>query len=458
MKATQIRWMGLTAAVLVLFLGYRVAGQKDRKVAEAVIYRATPVPDRIILTWAGDPSTTAAVTWRTDATVTAAVAQIAVAEDGPAFVKKAKPVTASTENGTENYHSVRFTGLQPDSQYVYRVGDGANWSDWNQFRTAAAGPAPLEFIYVGDAQNDLFSLWSRVIRNGYSEAPKARFILHAGDLVNRGLVDSEWGEWHASAGWINRSVFSVPTPGNHEYTAGEDKIRRLTGHWRKTFTLPENGVAGLEESNYWFDIQGVRIVSMNSNERQKDQVAWLDKLLSGNPNKWTILTFHHPILSTARGRDNKELREMWQPVFDKYRVDMVLTGHDHTYGRSNVATGTSTKLGGTVYVVSVSGPKMYSLEPEPWMQRKAEDTQLYQIIRIDGKQLKYEARTARGVIYDAFTLTKSNGKPNKISNTKVAAPEHVRTEEERAAIIKEAADRKAEADRKAAEEKKKAAQ
>jgi len=443
--------MGLGASALVLLLGYQAAGQKDRKVADAVMYRATPVPDRIILTWAGDPATTAAVTWRTDATVGAGVAQIAVAEDGPAFVKKAKNQNAVTETGREHYHSVKFTGLVAATQYVYRVGDGANWSDWNQFQTAAAGSAPLAFIYVGDAQNDLYSLWSRLIRSGYSEAPKARFILHAGDLVNRGLVDSEWGEWHAAAGWINRSVFSVPTPGNHEYTAGEDKVRRLTGHWRKQFTLPENGVKGLEESNYSFDIQGVRIVSMNSNERQREQVAWLDTLLANNPNKWTILTFHHPILSTAKGRDNKELREMWQPVFDKYRVDMVLTGHDHTYGRSNVATGTSAASGGTVYVVSVSGPKMYSLEPEPWMHRKAEDTQLYQIIRVDGKQLRYEARTARGVLYDAFTLTKVNGKPNRISNTRMAAPENLRTEAERAAIVKAAAERKAE------EEKKKAA-
>ncbi len=453
MKESSIRWIGLAAAAAVLLLGYQLTGQKDRKVPDAVIYRATPVPDRVILTWAGDPATTAAVTWRTDASVSAAVAQLAVAEDGPNFVKKAKNTPANTEklDDAAKVHSVKFTGLQPSTQYVYRVGDGANWSDWNQFRTAAAGPAPLEFIYVGDAQNDIFSLWSRLIRQGYTEAPKASFILHAGDLANRGVVDSEWGEWHAAAGWINRSIFSVPTPGNHEYPAGEDKARRLTPYWRKQFTLPENGLPGLEETNYWFDIQGVRIVSLNSNDRRQEQTAWLDKLLSNNPNAWTILTFHHPILSTAKGRDNKELREMWQPIFDKHRVDMVLTGHDHTYGRSNVASGTSGMSGGTVYVVSVSGPKMYNLERAPWMQRAAEDTQLFQVIRIDGKNLRYEARTARGTLYDAFTLTKSKGKPNKITNLRLTTPEHFRSEEEKAALVREAAERKA------AEEKKKSA-
>jgi len=462
MKEAQVRWMGLGAAVAVLALGYQVTGQKTRRVEDAVIYRATPVPDRVILTWAGDPATSAAVTWRTDVTVTKAVAQIAVAEDGPLFVTKAKTVDAQTERlevepGTSLSHSVEFKGLQPDTQYVYRVGDGANWSDWNQFRTVKSGTAPIEFLYVGDAQNDLFSLWSRLIRTGFTEAPKARFIVHAGDLVNRGSVDSEWGEWHAAAGWINRSVFSLPTPGNHEYPANPEKVKRLTGHWRKQFRLPENGVPGLEETNYWLDIQGVRMISLNSNEKQKEQAEWLDKVLATNPQKWTIITFHHPILSTAEGRDNKELRAMWQPVFDKYGVDMVLTGHDHTYGRSNVATGTSGRIAGTVYVVSVSGPKMYNLERQDWMQRAAEDTQLFQVIRIDGNKLRYEARTARGVLYDAFTLTKSKGKRNKIANDKILLSENRRSEEYKAQLKREAAERKAAADKKAAEEKQKSA-
>jgi hypothetical protein len=96
-------------------------------------------------------------------------------------------------------------------------------------------------------------------------------------------------------------------------------------------------------------------------------------------------------------------------------VDLVLTGHDHTYGRGrNLPEGVKRvqPLGGTVYVVSVSGPKMYSLADEPWWNRAAEDTQLYQIISIDGDTLRYEARTAVGELYDAFDLAKRDGLPN----------------------------------------------
>lgn len=390
-------------------------------VAEKEAHRPTAIPDRIILTWKGNPSNSQAVTWRTDATVTEAVAQIATADDGPGLAAKAGTVAAmttplTTDLGTAHYHSVNFENLQPDTLYAYRVGDGTNWSEWLHFRTAANKPVPFSFVYFGDAQNDIKSLWSRVIRGAYSDASKARFIIHAGDLVNAGSRDAEWGEWFGAGGWVNGMVPSIPTPGNHEYPKHNDGTRALTKHWRAQFTLPENGPTALSETAYYVDYQGVRIISLNSNEKLQEQVGWLESILSNNPNRWTICTFHHPVFSSAKGRDNAELRRLWKPLLDKYRVDLVLTGHDHTYARSNLKIGVSTRDNetGTVYVVSVSGPKMYNLEREAWMQRAAEDTQLYQIISVNGDKLKYEARTATGKLYDAFELQKRNGSPNRL--------------------------------------------
>ena len=61
---------------------------------------------------------------------------------------------------------------------------------------------------------------------------------------------------------------------------------------------------------------------------------------------------------------------------------------------------------GTVYVVSVSGPKMYNVDQKPFMVRMAEDTQLYRVIKVEGMKLTYEARTAVGALYDTFELHK----------------------------------------------------
>jgi 3',5'-cyclic AMP phosphodiesterase CpdA len=411
------------------------------KVLDEDLYRATPMPDRIVLTFKSDPAHTQAVTWRTDDSIRQGLAEIAEATPGPEFVKHAKQLQATTEPfesnlGRAHYHSLEFTGLQPSTKYAYRVGDGTNWSEWFQFSTANDKPEPFSFIYFGDAQNDLRSLWSRVIREAHSDAPRARFMIHAGDLVNNGTRDAEWGEWFGAGGWLNGMIPSVPTPGNHEYARDPDRplLRRdLTRHWRPQFTLPENGIDELKESVYYLDYQGVRIISLNSNEHEREQVPWLESVLKDNPNKWTVLTFHHPVYSTAKGRDNPDIRNLWKPVFDKYRVDLVLQGHDHGYGRfsnelsENVGTGQNTRSpeGGTVYVVSVSGPKMYNVERTKAMARAAENTQLYQIISIDRDVLRYEARTATGELYDAFRLKKRAGERNELVNEIPETPERL---------------------------------
>jgi 3',5'-cyclic AMP phosphodiesterase CpdA len=421
MKTRYLRLAGAAVFVILITGAYTLLADKDPKVTEERLHAPSAIPDRVILTWAEDPATTQAVTWRTSTSVQEAFAEYAKATDGPQFVKKAERIIARTEAVKTNLnvahsHSVNFTGLQPDTMYAYRVGDGFNWSEWNQFRTASDKSEPFSFLYVGDAQNDIFSLWSRVIRSAYGDAPKARFIIHAGDLVNRGSEDAHWGEWHQSAGWINRSIVSIPAPGNHEYDRRTPE-RAITLLWRPQFTLPENGLKELKETCYTLDIQGVRVVVLNSNEKHAEQAVWLDKVLAEKPQTWTVVTFHHPVFSTARGRDNKDLRQAWLPIFDKHRVDLVLTGHDHTYARSNLMTGMNSRAeGGTVYVVSVSGPKMYPVERQDWMERTAQDTQLYQVVRVENGRLSYEARTARGELYDAFELTKRAGQPNLLRN------------------------------------------
>lgn len=75
--------------------------------------------------------------------------------------------------------------------------------------------------------------------------------------------------------------------------------------------------------------------------------------------------YHHPLFSASNGRDNTKLRELWRPLFDKYKVDLTLQGHDHAYATGRVSQGDNVMDGikmqdqiGTVYVVSVGEGKM----------------------------------------------------------------------------------------------------
>jgi acid phosphatase type 7 len=410
-------------------------------------YEPTGFPDRIVLSFSGDPATTQAVSWRTGPNVQEAVAEIAVAGSSPGLHLEARRVMGSTrsleaENGAAHHHTVTFDDLRPNTLYAYRVRGAGTWSEWFQFRTAQDGFAPFSFLYFGDAQNAVKSHFSRTIRQAALDLPDARLMVFAGDLVNLrdGSHDDEWGEWFEAGGWLHGMVPSIPATGNHEHITERDEagnsIRVLSPHWPVQFSLPENGPEGLEDTVYYVDFQGVRFIVLNSTaavydnapDRVREQAAWLEETLRDNPNRWTVAAFHHPVVSVARGRDNPALQEHWQPLFERYGVDLVLQGHDHSYGRGqNLAEGTTAWNGnaGTMYVVSVAGPKMYFASDEAFeaMSRVGEDTQLYQTIRVEWNRLVFEARTTTGELYDAFELHKSESGANRLVDLRPSVPE-----------------------------------
>ena len=122
-----------------------------------------------------------------------------------------------------------------------------------------------------------------------------------------------------------------------------------------------------------------------------------------------------------KGGDQEEIRRLWKPVFDRYGVDLALTGHHHVYARGSALprpSGERETESGTVYVVSVSGPKMYTLvRDNRWMHRAAENTQLYQVITVDADTLHYRAMTVTGDVYDSFDLMKRKDGPNLLVET-----------------------------------------
>ena len=63
------------------------------------------------------------------------------------------------------------------------------------------------------------------------------------------------------------------------------------------------------------------------------QKSWLDSVLQTNTKKWVIITTHLPFYSSKENRDNKFLRKHFQPILEKHKVDLVLSGHDHAYAR-----------------------------------------------------------------------------------------------------------------------------
>ena len=419
----------------VLMLGLLLSGG-------SIVFGVNPEhdPQRVLLTFPGDPAHTQAVTWRTAQPVEKPQAQLAKWASNPKFSEEAITVNGTgetvkiSEQQTVGEYRVVFENLDPPKQYGYRVGDGETWSEWLHFRTADNKPEPFRFLYLGDAQNDIKSRWSRTIRAAYAQAPDARFMIHAGDLIDNGFDDNLWGEWCYGLSFIGAEIPVVPTPGNHDLRrAPGDPNPKITDGvtpwWHRRFTLPANGpedAPGFRDEAYYFDYQGLRLISLDANvwanehfDPSKKQTAakklmvWLENVLNENPNLWTIVTHHQTIYSIGENEDNVELRAALQPLYDKHHVDLVLQGHDHNYVRtSKIFNGSvvTADQPGTIYMTTVAGPKMYENNTKytALLKKNVGNTQMYQVIDVAPNTLTVRAYAITGELLDAFELKKND--------------------------------------------------
>lgn len=381
-------------------------------------YLARAMPDRIVATPAADAARGFAVSWRTDTRVREPRLQIREAVDSPdvGTVREIQARTRRMEsnNGPAHYHRADIDGLQPDTLYMFRVAGHGGWSDWRQLRTLGAAGQPLSLLFFGDTQNKNLSHVSRVTREAMRQAGDATLALYAGDLVSEAVDDEEWGEWFEATGDLPAVMLLAPAIGNHEYWEENedtpDERRVLGAHWSHSFALPGNGAAHphSRETTYWFDAHGVRVAVLDGTSALdlgslQAQADWLDRVLAGKPGHWSLVLIHQPMFS-PRGRGASDrLREVLLPIIEKHGVDLVLQGHDHTYGRRS-----GERRGQTLpqYIVTVAGPKQYRLSEEARasMSPVGEDTQLFQRIRISDDRLHYQARTVTGRLYDDFEI------------------------------------------------------
>ncbi|MAF11277.1 hypothetical protein CMK11_12570 [Candidatus Poribacteria bacterium] len=380
-------------------------------------YPATGFPDQVVLTWSEDPKTTVTVQWRTSVGVTQGVVAYARRRDHNSFTP-ATPATVPAEtvrletpetvnDPVSNRHTAVLRGLEPGTAYVYTVGDGteAATTEIAEFTTAPDGVVPFSFVYMGDAQNGL-DRWGSLVHDAFRERPDAAFYVMAGDLVNRGNDRDDWDSFfHNAAGIYDRRVL-VPAIGNHENQGGHPTL------YLDNFTLPQNGPEGVEpERAYSFTYSNALFVILDSNIDPAGQTEWLDARLAESDATWKFMVYHHPAYSSKPNRDNRSLRTLWGAIFDKYHVDMALQGHDHAYLRTHpmhAEARVDTPAEGTVYIVSVSGTKMYDQDDPDYEAFGMTNTATYQVldIRISGNHLVYRAYDTKGDLRDELVIEK----------------------------------------------------
>jgi predicted phosphodiesterase len=388
-------------------------------------------PDRVALNPAATPATAQTFTWRAPDGAAGGV-ELRV----PGGAVREIPSSGGVVLRGARHHAVTIDALTPDTAYEYRVGGPAGWSAWHGFRTATDGlVGPWRFLSFGDAQEGL-DVWGQWMRRPFAEVPDARLVMHVGDLINAPNEDEEWAQWFGGqAGTIeSRNVFAVP--GNHEYLGTKSSFPFVDSDasartFRAHFEQPRNGVDGLDDTNYTFEYQGVRFVALNTGDNlaydpSPQQREWLDRTLTENRSRWTVVMFHIPMWSSADQHHDQagRVRRSWLDVLERHDVDLVMQGHTHAYGRGHV----NGRPNGPQYVVSTSGPKYYELGSpgEDWTSNGATpklivgETSTAQTVCVGPDSLavrstiigKGEASTTDkpvGASLDAFTVRKGPG-------------------------------------------------
>ncbi len=278
-------------------------------------------------------------------------------------------------------------------------------------------------------------------------------------------------------GNLTKNHILWPAPGNHDYAGSTARQADHLIPYYDIFSLPKNaeagGIASNNEAFYSYNYGNVHFVSLDSygwetgNTRLYDtigpQVTWLKKDLAANKLKWTVVYFHHPPYTKGSHNSDTEtelikMRQNLVRILERYKVDLVLNGHSHSYERSYLINGhydvESTFNFATHALSTSSGKYNGSINSCPYLKNPAEtrngivfalvgssgklegsssgyphNSMYYSnvtnagsmVIEIENNRLDARWICSDGVIRDNFTIMKEVNKTNNITITEGSA-------------------------------------
>lgn len=155
---------------------------------------------------------------------------------------------------------------------------------------------------------------------------------------------------------------------------------------------------------YRFKKGNVAFYALNSNYMDKKQIEWLQSELAKDTSEWKVCFMHHAPYSSAKkhGSDN-QLREAVEPIFLKYKVNVVLTGHDHIYERVKPQKGIH-------YFVSGAGGKLRKgdLKSASPLTARAYDRDMhFMLFEVDGNEMHFQAISRTGETIDSGVIVRA---------------------------------------------------
>lgn len=308
-------------------------------------------------------------------------------------------------------HEVVLEGLEPETQYFYRVESrtpaGTSYlSEPATFKTAVKKETPYAFAVISDTQGNP-KVSKQIAELAWGQRPS--FLLHPGDLVSTGKNREHWLK-HFFPGMrplINHVPF-YPVLGNHEQNAK---------HYYDYVSLPD------PEYYYAFDFGNARFFMVDTNQKVNPgsvQFKWLEKELAASKAKWKFVCHHHPPYSS----DENDYGNLWKsnqgrhgdlrarelvPLYEKHGVDLVWNGHIHSYERTwRILGGKAVESGGPFYMITGGGGGgLETPAPtRPFFQNNVRRGHHYVMVHVNGGTLELKAFTLDDRLFDYHKIEK----------------------------------------------------
>lgn len=332
------------------------------------------------------------ICWQTDLPASArlTVRPVGAAADAPERVINVPPTAARQEVAVEK--------LRADTAYNYRLHiDHAE--SGGSFRTAPPPGRPFKFAVLSDSYANP-PIARKIARAILIKRPN--LVLHCGNMVDSAGDPFAWNQqFFLPFAHLLRNIPVYPAVGSHELTDPSPAGREL---FAQTFALPPN------ERYYSFDYGNVHFCVLDSNGLQSphsDQYRWARQDLLNARAEWKIVLFHHPIYSAGYRPSHVSMRTTYAPLFARAGVDLIITGHEHSYQRSKFIHHKLEPAHQRPYLHVITGgggAKLYAPRIDEVWSNAAVKRHHFVLFSIDGPVLAARAIDVDGNILDQWTL------------------------------------------------------
>ena len=244
----------------------------------------------------------------------------------------------------------------------------------------------FSFLYFGDVQftddmNSEYADFGKMLSGAYRQNPQIAFAVSCGDMVNSGQSSGQWTAFLQNTLDVLAEVPFFAAAGNHESNFSSGKPELML----QLFDFPQNGPEGFKEEFYSFEYGNCHITVLNScvfmgEQKMKEKdfsdiKSWLANDLNSAKADFKIVVFHHPPHGVVNDKTGALVLENWCPIFEQYGVDLVLSGHQHSYMRTP-------DINGVTYLIGNGGKKEYHAVNTENAAVSIENVSCYQIIKV----------------------------------------------------------------------------